>query len=662
MKPNLRNYIARSFYSSTIKEFIYSDEDAILGQLSKNSGAELDQVHAWVEQIRVLKSFLSDYNGRILFEFSIPRMGTRVDTILLIENVIFVIEFKVGEKEFNSYGYNQVWDYALDLKNFHEKSEIPLICPIYVATNAKSIDFSIIETINNDNSLKPIHANNDTLKDVIQSVLVYADGFPELDIENWEKGRYYPTPTIIEKASDLYYNNSVKDIADKSSDAENFTHTTNKVSEIINISREGNRKSICFITGVPGAGKTLVGLEIASKHLNKERRESSVYLSGNGPLVKVLQEALAMNFIQKSKEVVKKGEARSRVKAFIQNVHHFRDECLKDDKPQPEHVAIFDEAQRAWNITQTTTFMKNKKNVPDFNMSEPEYLISCMDRHNDWAVILCLVGGGQEINTGEAGIGEWIDAINRSYKNWDIYISENLKDEEYAAGNSLSLIENKDKLFIENSLHLAVSMRSYRAEKLSEFVKKVLDINIEEAKNLYNEFSDKYPLVITRDIHKAKEWLRGQARGSERYGMVVSSKAQRLKPLAIDVRYDTDPVHWFLKENDDVRSSYYLEDVATEFHIQGLELDWVCVTWDGDFRYSEKGWEHKNFVGKKWQNINSEAIKSFQKNAYRVLLTRARQGMIICIPKGDKNDNTRLPEFYDSTYNYFKEIGVREIE
>lgn len=662
MKPNLRNYIARSFYSSSIKDFIDSDNNAILGQLSKNSGAELDQVHAWIEQIEILKSFLNKYNGRVLFEFSIPRMGTRADTILLIDNVIFVIEFKVGEKEYNSSGYNQVWDYALDLKNFHEKSELPLIAPIYVSTEAKPINISIIETINNDNSLKPFYANNDNLKEIIESVLDYAKGYPYLDIENWEKGRYYPTPTIIEKASDLYYNNSVKDIADKSSDTESFTQTTNKVSEIINKSRAENRKSICFITGVPGAGKTLVGLEIASKHLNKERRESSVYLSGNGPLVKVLQEALAMNFIQKSKEVVKKGEARSRVKAFIQNVHHFRDECLKDDKPQPEHVAIFDEAQRAWNKKQTSDFMKRKKNVPDFDVSEPEYLISCMDRHKDWAVILCLVGGGQEINTGEAGIGEWIEAINRKYKNWDIYISDNLKDEEYAAGNSLSLIENIEKLFIENSLHLAVSMRSFRAEKLSEFVKKTLDNNIEEAKTLYKEFEEKYPLVITRDIHKAKQWLKSQARGTERYGMVVSSKAQRLKPLAIDVRYDTDPVHWFLKENDDVRSSYYLEDVATEFHIQGLELDWVCVTWDGDFRYSNKGWIQKNFKGNKWENINSEEIKGFQKNAYRVLLTRARQGMVICIPKGDINDHTRLPEFYDSTYEYFKEIGVMEIE
>ena len=662
MKSNLRNYIARSFYSSSIKDFIDSDKNAILGQLSKNSGAELDQVHAWIEQIEILKSFLNKYNGRVLFEFSIPRMGTRADTILLIDNVIFVIEFKVGEKEYNSSGYNQVWDYALDLKNFHEKSELPLIAPIYVSTEAKPINISIIETINNDNSLKPFYANNDNLKEIIESVLDYAKGYPYLDIENWEKGRYYPTPTIIEKASDLYYNNSVKDIADKSSDTESFTQTTNKVSEIINKSRAENRKSICFITGVPGAGKTLVGLEIASKHLNKERRESSVYLSGNGPLVKVLQEALAMNFIQKSKEVVKKGEARSRVKAFIQNVHHFRDECLKDDKPQPEHVAIFDEAQRAWNKKQTSDFMKRKKNVPDFDVSEPEYLISCMDRHKDWAVILCLVGGGQEINTGEAGIGEWIEAINRKYKNWDIYISDNLKDEEYAAGNSLSLIENKEKLFIENSLHLAVSMRSFRAEKLSEFVKKTLDNNIEEAKTLYKEFEEKYPLVITRDIHKAKQWLKSQARGTERYGMVVSSKAQRLKPLAIDVRYDTDPVHWFLKENDDVRSSYYLEDVATEFHIQGLELDWVCVTWDGDFRYSNKGWIQKNFKGNKWENINSEEIKGFQKNAYRVLLTRARQGMVICIPKGDINDPTRLPEFYDSTYEYFKEIGVMEIE
>jgi DUF2075 family protein len=381
-------------------------------------------------------------------------------------------------------------------------------------------------------------------------------------------------------------------------------------------------------------------------------------------LVAILREALTRDKVKHEKEKgnkLTKGEAMRDVKLFIQNVHNFRDYCLSDEKPPLEHVALFDEAQRAWDIQQTVNFMRRKKNKPNFSQSEPEFLISCLDRHPDWAVVVCLVGGGQEINTGEAGISEWIECLNRSFPEWDIYVSSRLTDSEYGAGKALKEIESHKNVFTKDELHLSVSMRSFRAEHVSLFVKQLLDMEDGKARATLSEVEAKYPIVITRDISKAKEWLKKQARGSERYGMIVSSQAERLKPHAIFVKSTTDPIHWFLDEKDDVRSSYYLEDVATEFDIQGLELDWSCVVWDADFRFAKNAWEHRSFVGSKWNHIKKAERQVYLKNAYRVLLTRARQGMVIVVPYGDKSDPTRNPDFYDPTFEYLKGIGLKII-
>lgn len=418
------------------------------------------------------------------------------------------------------------------------------------------------------------------------------------------------------------------------------------------------------MTGVPGAGKTLVGLDIATKYLDAVGGSQSVFLSGNGPLVAILTEALARDAVRRgSKNGVKirKGEARSKVKVFIQNVHHYRDEYLKDTSAPIDHVAIFDEAQRAWNLSQTADFMKRKKNQPDFKQSELEFLISCLNRHADWAVIICLVGGGQEINRGEAGIGEWLDSLNRSFPDWKIYISERLTDSEYAAGDALERIDFKENLRLNEKLHLGISMRSFRAERVSSLVKNVLDLEIDAAREDLEAVIERYPIVLTRNLSNAKQWLKTKARGSERYGIVVSSSAQRLKPLAIDVKSPMNPVNWFLEGKDDVRSSYYLEDVATEFHVQGLELDWSCVTWDADFRLTGKEWSTHSFVGNKWHVVHKPDRKQYLKNAYRVLLTRARQGMVIVVPDGDSEDMTRKSEYYDSTFSYLKSIGFETI-
>lgn len=672
----------RHYYHNTIMEFISQSFDSIWARLTAVGRGDLlhTQKQAWAEQIKILKSHLSGFTGDIFFEYSIPRLGKRIDAILLIDGVVFVVEFKVGAKECIGADINQVLDYALDLKYFHEASHHLPIVPILVATNTKESDILLFQY--DDQVIRPILSNGDNIADIIrQSLLI----FPSNQIDNylWSISRYAPTPTIIEAAQALYKNHSVKDIS--RSDADNLTDTSDYIFSVIEQAKAEQNKVICFVTGVPGAGKTLVGLNISTQSAGKEG-VNAVYLSGNGPLVKILVEALTRDKVHQLKEKGEKctkKEVAQEVKSFIQNVHHFRDACLegtiiedgqivadldyfrneknKDKSFAPiDHIAIFDEAQRAWTKDMTSDFMQRKKNRPGFPYSEPEFLISCMDRHKDWAMVVCLVGGGQEINTGEAGISEWIASLNNHFKDWHVHISSRLTDKEYAAGEALSLLADHPNVYTTDELHLAVSLRSFRAEKLSLFVHQLLDMEKVAASATLKELT-KYPIVLTRDVEKAKRWLKEHARGNERYGIIVSSQAYRLRPLAIDVRVKPDPVHWFLSDREDVRSSYYMEDVVTEFDIQGLELDYTCVVWDGDFRYKPSEWGTYSFVGSKWHNIKKEDRKMYLKNAYRVLLTRARQGMVIVVPQGSPEDPTRQTEFYDSTYKYLKSIGINEL-
>jgi len=651
------------YFKSEIEEFIGRSTEEIIGSITMKTqfDATTEQIWAWEQQIPILKKALYGKTGTIFFEFSIPRMGKRVDAIIIIQNVVFVVEFKVGESKFLNYYVEQVWDYALDLKNFHKPSHDLVLVPVLVSTEALDPLIRIATTNHNDKILVPIFSNKNTLGQIIDNVFEFEKNDMFLSGDLYANGSYSPTPTIIEAAVSIYNSHTVDEITRSDADAKNLTVTTEAISKIIEYAKQNRKKVICFVTGVPGAGKTLVGLKVAISHLDRDKGDSSVYLSGNGPLVAILQEALTRDRVQREKELGKKLskiDAKQGVKAFIQIIHHYRDEYLKDPSAPYDHVAIFDEAQRAWNKEQTIDFMKRKKGQPNFNYSEPEFLISCLDRHEDWAVVICLVGGGQEINTGEAGISEWLKGIKDVFKTWEVFVSPNLKDSEYAAEEIIETLKQTAVVNFNEDLHLSVSMRSFRAEKLSSFVKNLLDLNVDEAKKIFSLISEKYPIILTRDLNKAKKWLKEKARGSERYGLVVSSKAERLKPLAIDVRYNIDPVHWFLNDKDDVRSSYFLEDVATEFHIQGLELDWVGLTWDGDLRFNDNCWESFEFKGNKWLNIRKEERKRYLLNAYRVLLTRARQGMIIVVPEGSLEDHTRLPEYYDGTFNYLKSLGI----
>jgi len=658
-----KSVLARSWYAASIRDFLLSDSRSILGDLTQNCETELltTQRDAWLAQISILHQQLRGFEGWLFFEFNIPRMGRRVDVVLVLGPAIFALEFKVGESTYDRSAIDQVWDYALDLKNFHEASHNLAIVPILVATEAQTAATTF--AADSDNVFRPLRANPDNLRRTLEESLGLVKG-SELNAEAWARASYKPTPTIIEAARSLYAQHSVEAIARFDAGAQNLHTTSKRIEELVDEAQSTRQKFICFVTGVPGAGKTLVGLNIATQRRDEHAPTHAVFLSGNGPLVAVLREALTRDECVRLKargERTTKKRVAAPVKAFIQNVHHFRDAGLIDDNPPPEHVVIFDEAQRAWNLRMTANFMKRKKNRPGFRQSEPEFLISYMDRHKDWAAIICLVGGGQEINTGEAGISAWLSAVMERFPHWKMFISSRLHDSEYTTGNALEVAQRTTQTHLDDSLHLAVSMRSFRAENVSAFVKALLDCEKDAAYESFAKLRNRFSFVLTRDLERAKAWVRSKARGTERFGLLASSKAMRLKPHAVDVRMSVDPVHYFLNDRADVRSSYYLEDAATEFQVQGLELDWTCVTWDADFRFNGSGWNCHDFRGSRWQNIKDPDNRTFVKNAYRVLLTRARQGMVVFVPPGNDDDPTRPPAFYDATYDYLRAVGIPEL-
>jgi hypothetical protein len=652
--------LSRAWYEAAIGDFCLASEDSIIGVLAKNSGfaIEVTQSEAWVTEIRLLKKSLKNLDGQILMEFSIPRVGKRVDAILLINNTIFVLEFKTGERKFLSTDSDQAWDYALDLKNFHKDSHNARIVPVLIATEAPQ-SMPVRRDCAEDGVYPPQHVNSDGLCSII-NVMSNQHSGNDIDVSRWARASYQPTPTIIEAARVLFQKHSVMEIT-RNEAGENITVTSKYIEKIVQEAQLKQKKYICFVTGVPGAGKTLVGLNLSTQRRDEKEKTHAVFLSGNGPLVSVLREALTRDVVAQEKlngKKLSKVVAGKPVEKFIQNVHHFRDDALKDNAPPSEHVVIFDEAQRAWDLRKTADFMKRKKKQPDFNQSEPTFLISYMDRHHDWAVIVCLVGGGQEIHDGEAGIGAWIEAIMQHFPHWTMFLSPNLRDTEYAAGNAVQEAKKRADTQLEDHLHLAVSMRSFRSEKVSSFIKSLLDLNDNLAKKLLKDLCGKYPIAVTRNLTSAKQWIKKHARASERFGLLASSKASRLKPDAIDIRVKTDTIYYFLGEKNDPRSCFYLEDAATEFQVQGLELDWACIAWDCDFRIMKDEWTYHSFRGAKWNLVKKPEHQMYLKNAYRVLLTRARQGFIIYIPQGDPADHTRLPEYYNGVYEYLICLGI----
>ena len=645
-----------AYYAAPLPSFLREPEDSILGQLSRNHRHDLEQEQkrAWIAQIRLLKSELAGFfAGSIYFEFSIPRMGKRADCVLLIGGIIFVVEFKVGSQSFDRDAIDQVHDYALDLKNFHRGSHTAPIVPVLIATAAVSQPAPV--TFAADLVAAPLYLGPTGLA---RAISASCEGLaaPAIDPAAWESSGYQPTPTIIEAAQALYQNHNVLEISRSDAGAKNLKATSGRIADIIERSKAAGRKSICFITGVPGAGKTLAGLNIATLRAMEHTDEHAVFLSGNGPLVDVLREALARD--QAEREGIKKSDAQRKVRSFVQNIHHFRDEYLRDTAAPAEKVVVFDEAQRAWTQEQASSFMQRKRGQEGFAQSEPEFLVSVMDRHIDWCTVVCLIGGGQEINTGEAGIAEWLKALQTRFPHWDVHASALLDDPHYTVDQDAKRRLQSPGVHKHPDLHLSVSMRSFRAEVLSSFVGSVLAGDATTASTLLGRVKERYPIWLTRDLSEARAWLRSIARGSERFGLVASSGAHRLRPEGIHIKAAIDPPTWFLNDREDVRSAFYLEEVATEFDVQGLELDWAGVCWDANLRYGERGWKFHAFRGTVWQSVNAPERQSYLVNAYRVLLTRARQGLVIFVPPGDDNDPTRPCRYYDGTFDFLQRCGL----
>ncbi len=709
--------MSRCLYNSSFECFVKTEVDSILGVLcDQYHGLALTTTReAWKSEIAILQVALHDFaglDGRIIFEYDIPRLGKRIDVVLLLEGIIFCIEFKVGESGILEADIDQVLDYALDLKNFHKFSQDNLIVPILIATKYRSASTEIQMSVYDDRVVNPLVTGETGISTLISKILKSFPNEPAVN-PNWIISPYAPTPTIIEAAKTLYENHTVENITRHEADNVSTDRTISYILDVIQRSKANQKKSICFVTGVPGAGKTLVGLDVAIKQTYQGQQEpvkdeGAVYLSGNGPLVAVLTEALAQDNCRKCREKGEKkklSDSRREVAKSIQMIHRYRDnmmakiknpvengvleidptKAVKMEKAgfgEVEHVAIFDEAQRSWTHKRLADYLKrggtygNKLKVPNFPLSEAAFLIWSLDQREDWATIVCLVGGGQEINTGEAGITEWIKALNELFPHWDVYISPMLTEAEYAEGKVNELLRDNSNVTYSESLHLSVSLRSFRAEKLSAFVHALLTFDA-SASEIYKDIKDKYPIVLTRNMDTAKKWLHSKVRGTERTGVLVTKESARFKPLSIHILPpgDENAVHWFLEDKTDTRSSNYLEDAASEIQVQGLELDYTCVLWDADMRCGNGTWNFYRFNGQtKWveQIGNAESrqeLRKYMLNAYRVLLTRARSGMVICVPTGNANkntsgfweDSTRLPEYYDGTYQYLKSLGIEEI-
>jgi hypothetical protein len=653
----------RSAYAATLRDFLDADPNAVLGELAGAAEGDVSsaQMGAWKQQIDLLKIALpADTPGIICFEFVIPRIGKRADNVVLIGDRVAVLEFKIGATKYDADAKMQATDYAIDLKNFHCGSHNAFIVPVLVATKAPPAVTSWAQP--SDGVFGLVLANAQTVASILRDIASHAQAHA-LSHSDWLVSGYRPTPNIVEASQAMYHGHSVADITYSEARSDNLGETTHAVETAIRLAREQNEKIICFISGVPGAGKTLAGMNIICNRRKNPTSdaEHGVFLSGNGPLVSVLQEALSRDDVARASARgvrISKTEAHRKAVGFIQNIHHFRDEYLKDANAPVERVVVFDEAQRAWNTAQTSDFMRKKRNQPDFDASEPEFLISVMNRHAGWAAIICLVGGGQEINTGEAGIEEWLRAVRDHHPHWHVHLPSQLESIDYL--REFKVQDLPGRVTRSSALHLSVSLRSFRSERVSTAVSALLSSDAIRAKLEISPVLDVYPIVITRSLESAKHWLKSKARGSERFGLLASSGAKRIKTLGINMSLQIDPCHWFLNGSSDVRSSFSLEDAASEFDVQGLELDWAAVIWDGDLIYRPEGWHFRSFKGTRWQEVKGVDAQRYRLNAYRVLLTRARQGMVIVVPEGCHSDATRLPSFYDPTWEFLVSVGLSQ--
>lgn len=672
--PLIYNTIAcmPAYFTSPLGAFSQMDPQTVLGALAR--GVQTDgftyhinkQTEAWATEISLLQSLAMSLATQLpasthwgmLLEYPIPRRQKRIDAVLLADDLILVIECKIGAVAYSSADRAQVEDYALDLRDFHAESRDRVIIPILLCTHARSIP---TPPIGND-IVQQVHlCNPDNISNMILNIHAYQHQSAALPIDcyTWDNAAYNPVPTILEAAEALYARQDVREITSSHADACNLAETSERLIDIIETARAERKKVVCFVTGVPGAGKTLAGLNAIHNPLFRLRGEApGAFLSGNGPLVRIVSEALARDHA--AREPITRAEARRQVTAFIQNVHVYIDTYYKNEYEAPvDHAVVFDEAQRAWDFEHG-----NKK----FNRpaSEAVMVLTIMDRHPDWAVVICLVGSGQEIHSGEAGLGEWGRALSTHFPHWQVYAPPTALHEDSNVLYTLFPDGKSGNLTIstESKLHLPVSIRSYKARQVANWVNAVIEGNSAEAASIVQQ-TDNFHILMTRDLVVMRQWLRENTRGTRRCGLVASSGAYRLRAYGFELdpsfhrQYPKE--NWFLDGRDDVRSSHQLEVVAREFDCQGLELDDVGLCWCNDYIRKDNDWQYRKFIGTRWSSIRSEIERTYLANKYRVLMTRAREGMIIWVPPGIADDPTIPPHDFDETAAYLKACGLKEI-
>jgi hypothetical protein len=660
-----------SFYRATVAEFLSQNEEQVLARVGvayANRGYTSqysDQTLTWERDIRALRSSLeqcligsdSAKSWGLLLEFSIPRKELRIDIVLLIRDVIVVLEAKTGHAA--SEARRQVEEYALLLHYFHKASTGHRIVPILVSLELQEVDLTALKQREFFPQLptywvaQVVRSSWDGLAKVLIEIHRHSSG--QILAEIWDDSPYFPIPSIIEAALSLRSGLSIREIAHSEASEHEIEDVRSTVQSCVNRARTEGHHAICFLTGVPGSGKTLVGLSLA--HSDENKANAIHFMSGNGPLVKVLQYLFKKESMRNGTSAV---QARTEAKTLLENVHVFARYHTEDNLgPPSNHAIIFDEAQRAWNRAQN-----KKKFKRDY--SEPEMLLRIMERHQDWAVVVALVGGGQEINDGEAGLEEWGRALAGSNRDWVIYASpEVLEGGASTAGHRLFDDPAMQwKVETTSALHLRTSNRSLRADQLAKWVNHVLDGDTEGAASL--GVTERFPIFLSRNLQETRLTLRQQGIGANRYGLVGSSGAARLRAEGLEpsssfhAEYPWE--HWYLSEETDIRSSYRCEVFATEFEIQGLELDWIGLCWGGDFVWDElQGWQLRSLrqgFHSRWIAIKNGEKRTYRKNAYRVLLTRARKGMVIFVPKGNEDDPTNKPDEFEATAQYLVNCGV----
>lgn len=661
-----------SFYRSSVSEFLLTSEGEILSRLSTEyakrgyTSQYSDQTLTWERDIHSLRQTLVDctrknpaaQNWGILLEFSIPRKEVRIDAVLLINDQVVILEAKSGAAF--SQARRQLEEYALLLHYFHKASADRKIVPIFVSPEAGDPNLDALNQYEMFPQIATYWVNNvirtcwQRLATVLDAISIRESG-QQLHAASWCDSSYYPVPGIIEAAVALKSGLSIREIAHCEASEHEIEMVRNTIQGYVDKARAEHTHTICLLTGVPGSGKTLVGLSLA--HSNENHKNAIHFMSGNGPLVKVLQHLFTQEGRSKGANAA---SARIEARTLIENVHVFARNYMDDDRREPSnHAIIFDEAQRAWNRAQ------NKKKF-NRDYSEPEMLLSIMERHQDWAAVIALVGGGQEINDGEAGLEEWGRALKERPKHWTICASpEVLEGGPSTAGHRLfdSSIASLN-IQADPALHLRTSNRSLRAEKLATWVNHVLEGDAERAANL--KITEKFPIFLSRSLTQTRAKLRQQAIGPIRYGLIGSSGATRLRAEGLEpsstFHADYPWEHWYLGVEEDLRSSFRCEVFATEFEIQGLELDWIGLCWGGDCVWAgASGWLLRKLLAgpnNRWASIKNPDRRNFRKNAYRVLLTRARLGIIIFVPEGNPSDATNAPEDFNQTAVFLLKCGV----